>query len=169
MIAQLALKASLTYVDDQLAAAREQLLVERCGTLAVLGYDMAFFDPTVMILADGGTANRTDDARLFAKFGTTYGVGDGATTFGLPEWRGEFVRALDLGRGIDVGRAHGSHQAQSIQSHSHTLPVNDDSSTGNGYVEDAQGSGTPRTASTGSTGDTETRPRNVALPHAIWR
>ncbi|WP_292065995.1 tail fiber protein [Brevundimonas sp. UBA7664] len=165
----LSLKASLAYVDAQLAAAREQLLVERCGTLAVLGYDMALFDPTVMILANGGTASRVDDARLFAKFGTTYGVGDGATTFGLPEWRGEFVRALDLARGIDVGRTHGSAQAQSIQSHSHSIPSNDDSSTGNGYVEDAQGSGTARTASTGATGDTETRPRNIALPHAIWR
>ncbi|AZL70196.1 phage tail protein [Pseudomonas oryziphila] len=40
--------------------------------------------------------------------------GDGATTFRVPELRGEFLRALDEGRGVDATRAAGSHQRGSL-------------------------------------------------------
>ncbi len=40
---------------------------------------------------------------------------------GTPDLRGEFVRGLDDGRGIDIGRALGSWQDEEIQSHSHTV------------------------------------------------
>lgn len=36
---------------------------------------------------NGGTASRTSFPLLFALWGTKFGVGDGATTFGLPDWR----------------------------------------------------------------------------------
>jgi hypothetical protein len=39
---------------------------------------------TCWLKADGGTANRTTYAALFAAYGTTHGAGDGTTTFGLP-------------------------------------------------------------------------------------
>ncbi|AZL75231.1 phage tail protein [Pseudomonas oryziphila] len=42
--------------------------------------------------------------------------GDGVTTFRVPELRGEFFRALDESRGVDVGRAAGSFQKGSLQS-----------------------------------------------------
>lgn len=169
MIAQLALKASLTYVDAQLAAARLQILTERAGSFVWVGYDAAGLDAATMVLANGELANRVTDARLFTKFGTTFGAGDGATTFGLPEVRGEFFRALDLGRGIDAGRTHGSWVDQAIQSHSHSIPSYSDIGSANSFVEDADGSGTFRVTNTGATGGTETRPRSVAYPVAIWR
>ena len=40
--------------------------------------------PTGWLLADGSAISRTTYADLFAAIGTTYGVGDGSTTFNLP-------------------------------------------------------------------------------------
>lgn len=59
----------------------------------------------------GQAVSRTTYSALFSLFGTTYGVGDGSTTFNLPDLRGEFVRGWDHGRGIDSGRSLGSSQA----------------------------------------------------------
>ncbi|WP_240947014.1 phage tail-collar fiber domain-containing protein [Leeia aquatica] len=39
-----------------------------------------------------------------------YGLGDGTTTFNLPDLRGEFMRGWDDGRGLDTGRALGTMQ-----------------------------------------------------------
>ena len=46
--------------------------------------------PTGWLLCNGSAVSRTDYAALFAVIGTTYGVGDGSTTFNLPDMRGEF-------------------------------------------------------------------------------
>jgi microcystin-dependent protein len=43
--------------------------------------------PYGFLLEDGSNVSRTTFAKLFAKTGTTWGVGDGATTFGLPDSR----------------------------------------------------------------------------------
>lgn len=80
--------------------------------------------PDGWLVADGAVVSRSAYAALFAAIGTTFGVGDGATTFGIPDLRGEFIRGLDNGRGVDAARTLGSSQAQAIQSHSH------DASTG---------------------------------------
>lgn len=48
-----------------------------------------------------------------------FSIGDGANTFRLPEWRGEGLRFLDDGRGIDVNRAIGTYQAGQNESHNH--------------------------------------------------
>jgi len=52
----------------------------------------------------GQAVSRTTYAALFAAIGTEYGVGDGSTTFDLPDLRGEFLRGWDNGRGVDSGR-----------------------------------------------------------------
>lgn len=71
--------------------------------------------PTGWLLCDGSAVSRTTYARLFAAIGTVYGVGDGSTTFNLPDLRGEFLRALDNGRGVDTGRTLGSAQTDALQ------------------------------------------------------
>jgi phage-related tail fiber protein len=43
-----------------------------------------------------------------------YGLGDGTTTFNLPDLRGEFIRGWDDGRGVDVGRGFGSFQESTL-------------------------------------------------------
>ena len=56
------------------------------------------------------TVSRTTFATLFAGIGTVFGAGDGINTFGVPDLRGEFIRGLDNGRGVDTGRTLGSAQ-----------------------------------------------------------
>ena len=65
--------------------------------------------------ADGSEHSRVTEARLFAAIGTTFGAGDGSTTFNVPDLRGEFLRGLDDGRGVDTGRTLGSAQGDAIR------------------------------------------------------
>ena len=75
--------------------------------------------PAGWMKANGAAISRTAYAALFAAIGTTYGAGDGANTFNLPDLRGEFIRGVDDGRGVDGGRALGSPQGSSFASHNH--------------------------------------------------
>ena len=71
--------------------------------------------PAGWLKANGAAVSRTLYAALFQAVGTTYGAGDGRTTFNLPDLRGEFVRGWDDGRGIDSGRTLGSAQGDAIR------------------------------------------------------
>lgn len=83
--------------------------------------------PAGWLKCNGAAISRTVYADLFARIGTTFGGGDGVSTFNLPDYRGEFLRGLDDGRGLDVGRAINSVQAGQVLVHNH------------GAVSDAQG------------------------------
>lgn len=128
--------------------------------------------PTGFVKANGAAVSRTTYAGLFAVIGTTWGVGDGSTTFNLPDLRGEFIRAWDDARGVDSGRSFGSAQADAFQGHKHQSQTGNYSIAGGQYtigqtayststsfvlnpISDGV-NGTPRTSS-------ETRPRNIAL------
>jgi len=114
--------------------------------------------PLGWLKANGAAVSRTTYAALFAAITTTYGAGDGSTTFALPDLRGEFIRGWDDGKGTDAGRALGSKQAQSIQNHVHN---NGNFVTG-GPSGSQDGSTISRQDGTG-----ETRPRNIALMAVI--
>lgn len=68
--------------------------------------------PTSFLVCDGSAVSRTTYDVLFARIGTTYGTGDGSTTFNLPDLRGEFIRGWDnrATGGVDNGRVFGSKQ-----------------------------------------------------------
>lgn len=51
--------------------------------------------PVGWLWADGTNVSRTTYARLFTALGTTYGVGDGSTTFGLPDLNGRGITGRD--------------------------------------------------------------------------
>jgi microcystin-dependent protein len=76
--------------------------------------------PSGWLVCDGSAVARADYADLFSAIGTGYGAGDGSTTFNLPDLRGEFLRGLDSGRGVDADRALGSAQGEAYKSHTHT-------------------------------------------------
>jgi microcystin-dependent protein len=60
--------------------------------------------PTDWLLCYGQAVSRTTYATLFAVVSTTYGVGDGTTTFNLPDLRGRTVAGVDNMGGSDAGR-----------------------------------------------------------------
>lgn len=66
--------------------------------------------PAGWLKCNGQAVSRTTFAPLFAVIGTTWGAGDAVSTFNVPDFRGEFVRGFDDGRGIDAGRTLGSFQ-----------------------------------------------------------
>lgn len=51
--------------------------------------------PTGWLMAGGQAVSRTTFSGLFAVIGTTYGVGDGSTTFNLPDLRGRTIAGED--------------------------------------------------------------------------
>lgn len=144
--------------------------------------------PSGFLECDGSTVSRTTYANLFALVGTTFGSGDGSTTFTLPDLRGEFLRGWDNGRGVDSGRGFATTQTDAAQGHRHYTGIPNGVTVGiyswttedvgsTSYFSQAAGgagiyqaltslpktdgsNGTPRTAA-------ETRPRNMALLFCI--
>jgi len=145
--------------------------------------------PTGFLKANGAAVSRSTYAALFAITGTTYGSGDGSTTFNVPDLRGEFIRGWDDARAVDTGRAFGSAQGDltKLVSHTHNVPFVGSNNANNPYTN-AFGSLQPTeinniggntggdnaqdisyfnfniaTGSPSTAGGAETRPRNVAL------
>ena len=146
------------------------------GTPAgTIGYFAATTAPDGFLKANGATVSRTTYSDLFTAIGTTYGVGDGSTTFDLPDLRGEFLRSLDDGRGIDGGRSIGTAQSDDNKSHQHiqgsairqyggTFDYGVTSSGLSSRIEGTSGAGRYYThPHTSYVGGSEARPRNVAL------
>ncbi|CAB4125815.1 Phage tail collar domain containing protein [uncultured Caudovirales phage] len=48
--------------------------------------------PANHLICDGSPISRTSYPALFNKIGTTYGTGNGSTTFNLPDFRAQFLR-----------------------------------------------------------------------------
>lgn len=147
------------------------------GTVALFAMQTA---PAGWVKANGAAVSRTTYASLFASIGTTFGVGDGSTTFNLPDFRGEFLRGWDNGRGIDNARAFGAWQADAIGAaamatngkypkgflvvtdHTAQSPATDASDGVQAGVAFSDG-GLSSISRTALSTATETRPRNVAL------
>ena len=174
-------KSSVTQVDGYTRAEADPRFVPS-GAVFMFTADAA---PTGYLKANGATISRTTYATLFAVIGTTFGAGDGSTTFQLPDLRGEFLRGWDDSRGVDTGRAFGSAQGFGIprliggvkDSHGNAAMT---AVTVSGYTNPFYGSGSSsyRTALQASTTNYATvyfdsnrvipntddvRPRNVAL------
>ena len=75
--------------------------------------------PTGFLLCDGSAVSRTTYAALFTAIGTTWGVGDGATTFNVPDLRGRTA----IGSGMGTGLTARTTGTQNIGEESHILTV----------------------------------------------
>lgn len=125
--------------------------------------------PAGYIAANGAAISRTTYARLFAVIGVQNGVGDGTTTFNIPDGRGVVIRGWDNGRGLDPSRVFGSYQADELKSHNHQgggegigNTYGGGSLTGNRTYPPGPGA-SYFNANTSSTGGSETRGKNIAL------
>ena len=93
------------------------------GNIAPVGSVSAFVGnvaPRGYLLCNGDAVSRAVYPRLFSLIGTAYGTGDGSSTFNLPDYRGEFLRGADLGRGVEAGRTVGSRKMDTYKSHTHS-------------------------------------------------
>lgn len=73
-----------------------------------------------------GTFVNTSDSQsgTHSYLRSLWGLGDGSTTFNVPDLRGAFERAWDDSRGLDADRAIASFQLDALQGHRHSLIVN---------------------------------------------
>lgn len=153
--------------------------------------------PTGWLLCDGTAVSRTTYAALYAVVGDRFGIGDGSTTFNLPDLRGRFVRgwsnqstndpdrfsriAMNPGgaTGNNVGSVQGDATAKNglalaDPGHSHVERGNGNTQGGTAITNMANGdresasSTNPATSNiTLGDGDAETRPLNVYLNFII--
>lgn len=164
---------------------------DRLAPASAIAYFASGTVPTGWLKANGAAVSRAAYSTLFAAIGTTFGVGDGFNTFNLPDLRGEFIRGLDDGRGVDAGRLIGTAQGGQNAAHSHVGTTDTSGSHSHNYL-DGRPVNTPflglpngnvfpgvweridtestdyagahsHSFTTGSSGGAEARPRNVAL------
>lgn len=78
--------------------------------------------------------SRTDYAELFAVIGTTWGVGNGSTTFNVPNLQGRTTIGVGTNDGTtyNLGNRDGSKNAV-VVSHYHRISANEGSFSGTGY------------------------------------
>lgn len=158
---------------------------------AVMPFAMAT-PPSGWLECNGAAVSRTTYATLFAAISTVYGVGNGSTTFNLPDLRGEFVRGWDHGAGNDpdaatrtnsgggsTGDNVGTKQDDAIKKHIHKMnyqvkfPTNGAGAAVAGSATETQTSTTYNTTgpfNVGSStyvGKSETRSRNVNMMYCI--
>jgi microcystin-dependent protein len=101
---------------------------EPTGIIKIYGGSTA---PSGYLLCFGQLVSRTTFANLFAVIGTSFGIGDGATTFGIPDLRGNVPAGVDNMGGTPANRITtaiagfdgtvlgNSGGTQSMQSHTH--------------------------------------------------
>ena len=90
--------------------------------------------PTGYLECNGQAVDRTTYIMLFTAIGTSYGDGDGSSTFNLPDYRGQFLRGYNNSSGTDldvatrtdrgdgtIGDAVGTKQPNETLIHNHSI------------------------------------------------
>lgn len=92
------------------------------GTLTMFGGSTV---PTDWLLCDGRSTgiSRTTYSALFAVIGTTYGAGDGSTTFNLPDFRSRIPIGAGTGTGLTTRTLGTTGGAESVTIASGNLPT----------------------------------------------
>lgn len=81
--------------------------------------------PQGYLLCDGSAVSRTDYADLFTAIGTTYGAGDGESTFNLPDLSGRVVLGVSNNHALGTTGGEAAHTLteQELPAHSHVVPA----------------------------------------------
>jgi microcystin-dependent protein len=138
--------------------------------------------PSGWLEANGAAVSRTSYSSLFTAMGTSYGLGDGSTTFNLPDYRGYFLRGWNHGSGNDpdastrtnrgdstTGDSVGTKQADLYGSHSHNLNQGFSSTIFGWATSTGATAGWVFAGSTATTssGGNETRPKNINVIYCV--
>jgi microcystin-dependent protein len=125
-------------------AAIDTLLAERAAHTGALQATALGSAPSGWLLCDGSAISRATFAALYAAIGTTYGAGNGTTTFNIPDLRGRVPVGVDgaaarltasdalgnsggeekhqLTTGELAAHTHGGSTGSSGASHQHSMP-----------------------------------------------
>jgi len=187
---------TLTIADGAVTQAKLNSSVTLVPTGAIMPFAMNTA-PSGWLAANGSAVSRTTYAALFAAIGTTYGSGDGNSTFTLPDLRGYFVRGSGTNSDGVAAGTFGAKQADGVISHTHSGTTGNDSpdhTHSTTFRNNAESTGLGSPSATGGTlstaayssggasarhqhdfttssqspaGTTETRPRNIAMLYCI--
>jgi len=114
------------------ASSQVQKIGQTADVMGTVFYSAKSTCPANSLKADGSAVSRSTYATLFNVIGTTFGVGDGSTTFNLPNLEGVFVRGTGSqtinGRSkggsalgdVTEDRLQGHYHNKSETPHSHT-------------------------------------------------
>jgi microcystin-dependent protein len=114
-------------------------------------------------LTAGGAAVNTSGTQsgVHTAWNSPFGIGDGSTTFTLPDFRGIFLRCWsDNSSSFDIGRAFGTYQADQFASHTHGGVW---ASSANSVIQGGTTYGANGSGSTAAAGGSETNPKNRAV------
>lgn len=95
---------TLGQVEDLISAAVATAVASLTASLEPVGTIKGWVTASVPdkhLQMNGQAVSRTTYPALFALWGTTFGVGDGSTTFNVPAWQGMFLRGYDPAGDID--------------------------------------------------------------------
>lgn len=121
------------------------------------------------LIADGSVLSRAAYPALFGAIGTMYNTGTvPSSAFKLPDLRGYFIRCQGTNEDGTTSGSQGAKQADSIKRHNHSYTNGSviRSSPGDQTINVRQFNSN-ETSYTGFTGDSETRPANIAMIHVI--
>lgn len=131
--------------------------------------------PTGWLLCDGSAISRTTYSDLFAVIGTTYGTGDGSTTFNLPDLRDRFP--VGAGTTYSLNSKGGSKDAV-VVNHTHLLSSGWQSASGqpdrityggvNGQYQNTGYGNVQFVQSTGETGTNKNLPPYIGINFIIF-
>ena len=76
--------------------------------------------PSGFLVCDGGAYSRTEYAELFAVIGTRYGVGNGSTTFNVPNFSGRVPVGVDAGHALASAGGEETHRLTISETPAHT-------------------------------------------------
>ena len=79
--------------------------------------------PGGYLICDGSAISRTTYATLFSVIATTYGAGNGSTTFNLPNLVNRMIYGADESVGITSGNSTATLTNDNLPSHSHSITI----------------------------------------------
>lgn len=145
------LNANWTSLDSLLKTASDNALAARAlvdvGDIKATARSTA---PALWLFCFGQAVSRTTYSALFSAIGTTYGAGDGSTTFNLPDIRGRVIAGQDdmggtsanrltvAGCGFDGDVLGATGGSEFMQQHNHGV-----TDPGHGHANQMGSGGTP--------------------------